>query len=364
MTPEMVRDAKILAVDDEPANVRLLEEILKREGYARIKSIMDPRQVLPQFATFQPDLILLDLMMPHLDGFAVMRQLIPRIPTGAYLPILVLTADSTLAAKQQALSFGAKDFLTKPFDRAEVVLRVKNLLETRYLHLALQDQNQKLDVKVQERTRELEVARLEVLERLALAAEYRDDVTGQHTRRVGAISAILARALGHSDDEIELIRRAAPMHDIGKIGISDAILLKPGKLTPEEFEVMKSHTMIGAKIQSGSVSPLLQMAEVIALTHHEKWDGTGYLGLSGDAIPQEGRIVAVADVFDALTNIRPYKPAFAPEEALRIIRDGSGAHFDPEIVARFLSSADDILDVQRQVQHLSDRHLSLNLSGS
>lgn len=348
---DMVLDAKILAVDDEPANVRLLEEVLKRAGFTKIRSVMDARQVLPQFTTFEPDLILLDLMMPHLDGFAVLRQLTPRIQSGDYLPILVLTADITLEAKQQALLAGAKDFLTKPFDHTEVILRVKNLIETRLLHRTLQEQNEKLDLKVQQRTHELEVARLEILERLALAAEYRDDVTGQHTRRVGAISAILARALGLPGDHIELIQRAAPMHDIGKIGISDSILLKPGKLTAEEFEVMKTHTVIGARIQSGSVSPLLQMAEVIALTHHEKWDGTGYLGLSGDAIPREGRIVAVADVFDALTHVRPYKAAFPSEEAFQTIRDASGTQFDPEIVERFWASRDEILEVQRRFNH-------------
>ncbi len=353
MECETVKHAKILAVDDEPANVRLLEGILKREGYTKIRSVVDSRQVLPQFVTFEPDLILLDLAMPHLDGFAVMKQLVPRIQQGAYLPILILTADITLEAKQQALSCGAKDFLTKPFDRTEVILRINNLLETRFLHRQLQSQNQMLDAKVLERTRELEVARIEILERLALAAEYRDDVTGQHTRRVGEISGILARALMLPDEQIELIRRAAPMHDIGKIGVSDTILLKPGKLTAEEFGVMKTHTTIGARIQSGSVSPLLQMAEVIALSHHEKWDGTGYLGLMGTAIPREGRIVAVADVFDALTNARPYKPAFPNEQAFEIIREGSGTQFDPEIVEVFLASTHEVLLVQRQCQRMT-----------
>lgn len=349
-----VKQAKILLVDDEPVNVRLLEEILKREGYAQTRSVGDARQVLPQFTTFEPDLILLDLNMPHLDGFAVMKQLTPRIPQNAYLPILILTADITVETKQRALSCGAKDFLTKPFDRTEVLLRIKNLLETRFLHRQLQTQNQLLDAKVQERTQELEVARLEVLERLALAAEYRDDVTGQHTRRVGEMSAILARALNLSHEQIELIRRAAPMHDIGKIGISDTILLKPGKLTAEEFEIMKTHTTIGASIQSGSVSPLLQMAEVIALSHHEKWDGSGYLGLIGEAIPREGRIVAVADVFDALTNARPYKAALPIEQALEIIREGSGTQFDPEIVEGFFASTHDILAIQQQCHRMTE----------
>ena len=192
---------------------------------------------------------------------------------------------------------------------------------------------------------ELEASRLEVLERLALAAEYRDDATGQHTKRVGETSGALARALKLPDEQVELIRRAAPLHDIGKIGISDLILLKPGKLTPEEFEIMKTHTTIGAKIQAGSVYPLLQMAEDIALTHHEKWDGTGYAGLTGESIPLPGRIVAVADVFDALTHARPYKPAFPVERAFEIIRDGAGKHFDPAIVEAFFFCADEMLSI-------------------
>jgi putative two-component system response regulator len=213
----------------------------------------------------------------------------------------------------------------------------------------LQNQNQILEGRVRERTRELEATRLEVLERLALAAEYRDDVTGQHTKRVGETSGTLARALKLPDEQVELIRRAAPLHDIGKIGIPDPILLKRGQFTPEEFEVMKTHTTIGAKIQAGSVYPLLQMAEIIALTHHEKWDGTGYAGLAGGAIPLPGRIVAVTDVFDALTHSRPYKPAFPVERALEIIRDGAGKHFDPVIVETFVSCLDEILSIQQRL---------------
>jgi putative two-component system response regulator len=341
--------SKILIVDDEEANVQLLESILCREGFDHLLSVTDSRQVLPLFASFAPDLILLDLNMPHFDGFEVMRQLHGRIQKGTYLPILVLTADITPEAKQKALSRGAKDFLTKPFDRVEVLLRITNLLETRRLTRLLQNQNQLLEGTVRERTRELEATRLEVLERLALAAEFRDDVTGQHTKRVGETSGALAKALKWPDEQVELILRAAPLHDVGKIGISDLILLKRGKLTPEEFEVMKTHTTIGAKIQSGSIYPLLQMAEEIALTHHEKWDGTGYAGLSGEAIPLSGRIVAVADVFDALTHERPYKKAFPAEKAFEIIRDCAGKHFDPAIVEAFFSCADEILSIQERL---------------
>ncbi|MGH2395522.1 MAG: HD domain-containing phosphohydrolase [bacterium] len=328
--------AKILIIDDEPANVRLLERLLQQEGFVSLKSATDPRQALPLYTEFQPDLILLDLHMPHLDGFAVMNQLRPRIREGEYLPILVLTADVATETKLQALSIGAVDFLTKPLDHAEVRLRIRNLLQTRFLYKEVQNQKEVLEDKVRERTADLEQAQLEALERLALAAEFRDDETGQHTQRVGVRSAMLAKAVGLPPDRVELIRRAAPLHDVGKIGIPDGILRKPSKLTPEEFEVMKTHTTIGAKILSGSRSPLLQMAEEIALTHHEHWDGGGYAGLAGATIPLPGRIVALADVFDALTNDRIYRKALSLEETLTEIERQRELQFDPTLVDAFL----------------------------
>jgi len=338
--PGSLKDARILIVDDQEANVRLLEGILRRaEGYTNIRSTTDPREVLRHYAEFWPDLILLDLHMPHVDGFEVMDALRPFVPAGAYLPILVLTADVTPEAKQRALSGGARDFLTKPFDATEVGLRIRNLLETRFLHLMLQHQNEMLEERVRERTRDLEAARIEVLERLAAAAEYRDDMTGKHTQRVGEIAAVLAKTLGVPAAELDLIRRAAPLHDVGKIGIPDMILLKPGPLTPEEFEVMKTHTTIGARILSGSQFPLLKLAEEIALTHHERWDGTGYpQGLKGEAIPLAGRIVAVADTYDAMTSDRPYRKALPSKEALRVLRDGAGTQWDGSMVEAFAST--------------------------
>jgi len=328
--------AKILIIDDEPANILLLQRLLQQDGFAALESATDPRQALPLFTEFHPDLVLLDLHMPHLDGFAVMKQFKSRIPDGDYLPIIVLTADVATEAKQQALAMGAMDFLTKPLDHAEVRLRIRNLLQTRFLYKEVQNQKEVLEDKVRERTADLEQAQLEALERLALAAEFRDDETGQHTQRVGVRSAMLAKAVSLPPDQVELIRRAAPLHDVGKIGIPDAILRKPGKLTPEEFEVIKTHTAIGAQILSGSRSPLLQMAEEIALTHHERWDGTGYAGLAGATIPLPGRIVALADVFDALTNDRIYRKALPLEEALIEIERQRGRHFEPELVDAFL----------------------------
>jgi len=276
-------------------------------------------------------------MMPEMDGFEVMEHLKPLILSDDYLPILVLTADHTEITKRKALAGGAKDFLTKPFDREELSLRLGNLLQTRYLHCQLQSQNEVLEDKVQERTQDLEKAQLETLQRLALAAEYRDDDTGLHTRRVGLTAARIAEALGLPTDHVALILCAAPLHDVGKIGISDTILLKPGKLTDEEFATMRQHTVIGAGILSGSTSLWLQLAEEIAISHHERWDGKGYPnGLSGEDIPLVGRIVAVADVFDALTHERPYKKAWPVGEALAEIESQVGKQFDERVVKAFL----------------------------
>jgi putative two-component system response regulator len=264
----------------------------------------------------------------------VMEVLKTRIPAGAYFPILVVTADITPEAKRRALSAGARDFLSKPFDTTEVLLRIKNLLETRFLHLELQNQNQALEVKVRERTRELEQTQIEILKRLAQAAEFRDDDTGRHTQRVGQLAARLAQDLGLPEHQVELIRLAAPLHDLGKIGIPDHILLKPGRFSSSEYEQMKSHAVIGARILSGGRYPLLRMAEEIAYTHHERWDGSGYpLGLAGEAIALAGRIVAVADTFDALTHERPYKHAWPIADALAEIARQSGEKFDPSVVA-------------------------------
>jgi putative two-component system response regulator len=331
---ETLFQAHILIVDDQHPNVRLLERILEQAGYTMTRGTTDPREVVGLFEEFQPDLMLLDLHMHHMDGYAVMEALRTRIPASAYFPILVVTADITPEAKRRALSAGARDFLSKPFDTTEVLLRIKNLLETRSLHLQLQNQNQALEVKVRERTRELEQTQVEILQRLAHAAEFRDDDTGQHTQRVGQLAAHLAQELGLSEQQVELIRQAAPLHDLGKIGIPDHILLKPGRFTPQEYEHMKSHAAIGARILSGGRYPLLLMAEEIAYTHHERWDGSGYpLGLAGESIPLTGRIVAVADTFDALTHARPYKPAWPIAEALREIVRQSGEKFDPCVVA-------------------------------
>ncbi|WP_245971466.1 HD domain-containing phosphohydrolase [Calidithermus terrae] len=327
----------ILLIDDEPANVVFLERLLRKDEGLHLISTQDPREVTGLYLRHHPDLVLLDLHMPHLDGFEVLEQL-QRLDRGNDLvPKVVLTADATPEARHRALSLGAKDFLTKPLDALEVLLRVKNHLETRRLHRALQGENSLLSEIVRDRTQELEAARLEVLDRLARAAEYRDDETGEHVKRVAANAARLAEALGLDFNTVDVIRHTAPLHDVGKIGISDLILKKPGKLTPEEFEVVKTHTVIGAGLLAGGRTEMLQVAERIARSHHERWDGSGYPdGLAGEAIPLEARIVSVVDVFDALTSKRPYKRAWTVEEALAEIAAQAGRQFDPRIVEALL----------------------------
>jgi putative two-component system response regulator len=335
MTSRPFRNARILIIDDEDVNIDILRRILTRAGFTRVEWTNDSRQATALYVEHRPDLILLDLHMPHVDGLEVMDQL-NEIAEASYLPILILSGDLTPEARRDALSRGAKDFVGKPFQQDELLLRIKTLLETRFLYIQIQSQNQLLEAKVRERTRELVEAQIEIIERLAIAAEFRDDNTGQHTHRVGQMSALVAKQLGLPDSQVSLIRRAAELHDVGKIGVPDSILMKMGKLTPEEFEVVKTHTVIGARILSGGKFPLLRLAEEVAFSHHERWDGEGYARIRGVDVPLAGRIVAVADVFDALTQQRPYKPAWPIAEAIGEIDRQRGRQFDPEVVEGFL----------------------------
>jgi putative two-component system response regulator len=328
--------ARLLLVDDETQNLVLLRRLLHNAGYECIEDTNDSSKVLALYEDFQPDLICLDLNMPGLSGFDLLRQLSDVIPSDSYIPIIMLTGDSTPGTLQSALSLGATDFVMKPFSADEVRLRIRNLLEPRFMHLRLQEQNALLERRVRDRTRALDDSRLEVLERLARAAEFRDDDTGQHIRRVGRIAEQLAQLLGLPAGDVELIARTAPLHDVGKIGIPDGVLLKEGRLTPVEFELMKTHTVIGAEILGGGGTPLVQMAQSIALHHHERWNGSGYPhGLRGTDIPLAARIVGLADFFDALTHERTYRAAWSIPEVLREIEAQSGAHFDPALVSAF-----------------------------
>jgi putative two-component system response regulator len=344
MMSQPISEAQILIVDDEASNIRFLETLLQREGYANIRSTTDARQTLHLVSSSPPDIILLDLSMPYLDGFGVLEQLSPWIADGSYLPTIVLTADTEPETKRKALAAGARDFLTKPLDPVEVLLRIKNLLEIQFQYKTLEE-------KVRARTRDLEKAQQEIvthltqlgesqnemLGRLAQAAEYRDDDTGQHTYRVGHIVGLLAQELRLSPYQVDLMRRTAPLHDVGKIGLPDSILLKPGPLNASETAIMKTHTTIGARLMGEGRSALTKMAEQIARSHHERWDGSGYpSGLQGEGIPLSGRLVAIADVFDALTHNRPYKKAWSVADALDEIDNQSCRQFDPTVVAAFL----------------------------
>ena len=322
----------ILVADDLAENVRLLQTVLTRNGYERVHATTDPRQVRTLYEEVNPDIVLLDLHMPEVDGVAVMRDLQVANHGKTFLPIVILTGDLSPQAKRDALDAGASDFVAKPFDATEILLRVRNLLATRRLHVQLAHENSNLELRVKERTDALAASRLEVLERLAMATERRDDITGEHTRRVGLLAAELALLIGEPPERVEMIRRAAPTHDIGKIAIPDSILHKPAALTPEETEVMRTHTTIGASILAGGDNELIVMAENIALSHHERWDGKGYPnGTRGEDIPIEARITAVADFFDAITHSRPYRHAVPPAFAMLDIERGAGKQFDPRV---------------------------------
>jgi len=342
---QRIKAATILVVDDQPVNVKLLKKVLLAEGYPNIISTTDSREAVLLFQQHQCDIVLLDLNMPHIDGFGVMQEL-QRVAED-YPPVLVLTALKDRDSRVRALESGARDFVSKPFDRVELLSRIRNMLEVRILNKAIKQQNQILEQKVYERTRELDETRLEIIRRLGRAAEYRDNETGLHIIRMSQYSQILGQADGMTDTEADMLLNASPMHDIGKIGIPDHILLKPGKLSPEEWEIMKTHSTIGAEILSGHESELMQVAREIALTHHEKWDGSGYpKGRAGDEIPLVGRIVAIADVFDALTTVRPYKKAWNVEDAVDYIAENREVHFDPRLVDLFMKHLPDILAIR------------------
>jgi putative two-component system response regulator len=328
---------RILIVDDQEANIVLLERILAKAGYEDIASTtnsMDARALQKQF---KPDLVLLDVHMNGKDGFEVLQELVSQENGIEPVPVLMITADDSANVKRRALALGAKDFLSKPFDSGEVLLRIRNLLETHFLYRKLRRQNMELEQKVTERTTELEQSQLEVLDRLAAAVEFRDDDTGNHTKRVAQVSVMLGEAIGLESATLELIGRAAPLHDIGKVGIPDNILLKAGPLTGEEFEIMKTHTVIGARMLSKGRSELVRFSQRIARSHHEWWDGSGYPDrVSGQSIPLEARIVAAADFLDALTHDRPYRPAWGMDDTLAEIKRRSGSHFDPKVADALL----------------------------
>ncbi len=342
-----ILQGKILIVDDMEANVLLLERMLRGAGYASIESTANPVQVCALHRNNRYDLILLDLQMPGMDGFQVMEGL-KEIETDGYLPVLVITAQPD--HKLRAFRAGAKDFISKPFDLTEVLARVHNMLEVRLLHKELHHYNDVLEQRVRERTADLQENYLETIFTMTRAAEHKDEDTGAHVQRISYYSRALARMLGLDEAFVDQIFFASPMHDIGKIGIPDHVLLKPGGLTPDEWEVMKGHASMGAEILGNSKSPYLRMGAEIALNHHERWDGGGYPnGKRGDAIPLPARIMNICDIYDALRSKRPYKPAFDHPKTVDIIMRGDGRtlpeHFDPVILAAFQKHHQSFCDI-------------------
>lgn len=364
--PVAYETGHVMIVDDEPINIKLVRKVLREVGFTDFSDATDPRTVLTLMREQQPDVVLLDIMMPHISGLEILEA-IRATPQLAHIPVIVLTASAERATKLEALELGATDFLPKPVDRAELIPRVRNALAVKAHHDHLQNFNQRLQQEVHQRTQEVVLSRLEVVHCLARAAEFHDDVTGHHVVRVGRYAGIIGERLGLSEQQLHMLELAAQLHDVGKIGIPGEILRKQGKLTSDEYAIVKRHCKMGKQMfermderQSrflrehpsfdsellNSHSPLIQMASRIALTHHEHWDGHGYpLGLSGEQIPLEGRITAVADVFDALSTKRPYKAAFPLDECFAILQEHSGTQFDPTIVDVFLKARSAVTDV-------------------
>jgi len=347
-------NSKILVVDDEERNLRLMEAMLIPLGYEVILA-HDGEKAIKKVREIPPDVILLDIMMPKMDGFEVARRLKEEEET-KIIPIVMVTALREVKDRVKALEAGADDFLSKPVDKTELKARIQSLLKVKAYNDHMKNYQKELEAEVDKRTKELkkafeklEIYSLDTIYRLTRAAEYKDEDTGAHIQRMSRYSAAVARQTGLAENVVKYILYAAPMHDVGKIGIPDRILLKPGKLDVEEWEIMRQHTTFGGKILEGAKAGYLKLGEVVALTHHEKWDGSGYPnGLKGKEIPKVGQIVAIADVFDALTTKRPYKEPFPLEKSYAIIKESRGRHFDPDVVDAFFAVEDEILKIKEK----------------
>ncbi|MEE9273782.1 MAG: HD domain-containing phosphohydrolase, partial [bacterium] len=353
---------RILIVDDDSRFRILLRSMLESLGYES----EDARDGFEALAKVRLgfDLVLLDIVMPGIDGFEVVRQM-REDPETADTPVLIMTGLGGREDRIRSIQVGANDFLSKPVEAVELSVRMSFLLKMQEAQDEIKRHRFELEAMLEKRTatlrrslddmakaqRQAHEAQLETIHRLAVAAEFKDKETGAHIRRMSHYCSVIARGIGLPPSEAEVIFRASPMHDVGKLGIPDEKLLKPGKLEADEWKIMKQHTIIGSRILSGSESELLQAGERIALSHHERWDGTGYpSGIAEDEIPIGGRICSVGDVFDALTSKRPYKEAFPNEEAFSILREGRGTHFDPTVIDAFFENVDEIEDIQKRYQ--------------
>lgn len=371
------KTAKIMIVDDEPLNVMTFRQHLKMEGYEHFVTTSDAREALHLLRNEKPDVLLLDIRMPEISGLDILR-VIGLDPVLQHVPVLILTAASDPATRKQALDLGASDFLQKPIDPNELLPRVRNAVVIKKHYDMASSEAARLEQQVERRTRQLEATRQQLILCLARAAEHRDNDTGNHVIRVGRYTSIIAKQMGYPENRLEMLEQAAQLHDVGKIGIPDSILFKPGKLAVDEYDMMKkhcalgrqiiepisekewnilkTHTRIGESMLHVRSSSLLMLAARIAQTHHERWDGKGYpLGLQGEDIPLEGRIVAVADVFDALSSKRPYKDPFPRQKCFDILREGRGTQFDPAVIDAFFDCAEEIVEIQLLLMDEEDR---------
>ncbi|NTV90456.1 MAG: response regulator [Clostridiales bacterium] len=345
------KDAKIFIVEDDKANIVLLESILKLCGYYNLISTSDPKMASNLCKAFEPDIVLLDLIMPEMDGYEVMEKLRELYPADGCIPVIILTSCIDRENRLKALGMGARDFITKPFDREEILLRVGNVIENSIRYKELRNDNERLARRIIDKSEKVLNLEFEIANHLVKAAEVRDNNTGSHMERIGRYASELAKAAGLPVKFCKDIENAAKMHDIGKMAIPDSILMKPGELDEVEWEIMKKHAEAGSRILAGSGLDVLRMADIIALTHHERWDGTGYpRGLSKKEIPIEGRITAICDVFDTLLSKRPYKEAWPLNKVLEEISTLSGTQFDSELVEIFFRNIDAFLSIWQETR--------------